>query len=121
MYPKMDLASAIQEKEDLIAKLQGEVSQMKEKKAQIGSSGDAGSTGRAPKFHALDFMQGDVKKWEELRNEMMEKPPEFEAAIGGGCGCGSSSTSGAFMASEVEQWEEMMENSRKEKDEEEDK
>jgi len=115
----MDLDSAIQEKEGLISKLQEEVSQMREKKAEIGSSRDAGATEKSQRFHAFDYMQGDVKRWEELRSEVMERPPEFEAAIGGGCGCGSSSssTSGAFMASEVEKWEEMILKNREEKEE----
>lgn len=106
--------TAIAAKRQELKQAEKDLANLEEKAAAIGASNEAAQTERKPKFHAFDYMQDSVKEWEQMRNE---------AAIGsnvnepiGGCGCSSSAapvSKAAFMASEVEQWEDMIKNSKK--------
>lgn len=111
--------TALAAKRQELKKIEADIAELEERSAAIGASNEAAQAERKPKFHAFDYMQSDVKKWEEMRNDT-----SVNAAIGG-CGCSAPAApepednkKAAFMASEVEQWESMMKNKKVANDEE---
>ena len=99
---------ALAAKRQELKKIESDIAELEEKSAAIGASNEAAQAERMPKFHAFDYMQSDVKKWEEMRNDSSVNTPI------GGCGCSASASEAeetrkaAFMAAEVEQWESMI-------------
>lgn len=112
----MDYDAEISAKREQMSTLEREISELESQKASIGSGLSAANSTSTPKYHAFDYMQGEVQQWEEARAQI----PDAAATIGA-CGCTSGSDPGsapeqtqtAFMASEVEQWEKKMEEARR--------
>ena len=116
--PVMDadgVKTALAAKRQELKQLETDIAELEETAAAIGASNEAGQAERQPKFHAFDYMQNDVKQWEQMRNETI-----------GGCGCSGPAPAAerpkkaVFMASEVEQWEAMINRTRAENDDDKD-
>ena len=111
--------TALAQKRQELKKIESDIAELEQTAATIGASKEAAEAERKPKFHAFDYMQSDVKKWEEMRNDANVSTPI------GGCGCSAPASDAeetrkaAFMASEVEQWESMMKKNKADEESEE--
>lgn len=111
----MDFDAEISAKREQVSTLEREIADLESQKSSIGSGVSNASSASTPKYHAFDYMQDSVQQWEEARAQASE------AVKIGACGCSSSSnsdskserTEAAFMASEVEQWEQRMKDAQR--------